>query len=372
VGADGVTFVLREGDNVYYAEENAIGPLWKGRRFPATQCISGWVMLNGRAAVIENIYEDERIPIDAYRPTFVKSLAMMPVRSSDPIGAIGAYWAVHHKASRAEIETLQWIADATALSMQNAQLYSDLERAVEREHAARIAAEDASRSKDEWLSVVSHELRTPLTPVFGWLHLLQARPCDASTKNALDIIKRNLVAHMRVIDALIDASKILSMTFDLRAAVIDLRECTSSAIENQRIIAEGKGIALKETSGDEPVIVRGDPDRISQIIDNLLENAIKFTPPDGEIHVSIGNGSGFAEITVEDTGVGIPPEALPRLFKRFQQIDGSSTRSVGGLGLGLWIVRELAQLHGGTATAHSLGLNKGARFTVKLPLMNAD
>src|SRR2546428_585882 len=130
-GADGVTFILREGDSVYCAEENAIAPLWKGRRFPAANCVSGWTMLNREPAVIEDVYKDPRVPIEAYKPTFVKSMAMMPVRAEDPTAAIGAYWATHHQATKEELDNLQMLADATALALRNIELLSDLQAALD-------------------------------------------------------------------------------------------------------------------------------------------------------------------------------------------------------------------------------------------------
>src|SRR5262245_39208466 len=129
-GADGAAFVLREGDNCFYAEENAISPLWKGRRFPMTNCISGWCMMNREPAVVRNIYEDPRVPVDAYRPTFVHSLAMVPIRTIDPIGAIGTYWAEVYRPSREQVAVLQALADVTAVAMENVQVLGNLERLV--------------------------------------------------------------------------------------------------------------------------------------------------------------------------------------------------------------------------------------------------
>jgi GAF domain-containing protein len=137
IQADGVTFVLREDDNCYYADEEAIGPLWKGSRFPLQSCISGWAMFNRQIAVIPDIYKDARIPHEAYRPTFVKSLVMVPVRQEDPIAAIGAYWAQLHAATWEEQRVLQAIANAAALALRNVELYGDLRRSVEREREAR-------------------------------------------------------------------------------------------------------------------------------------------------------------------------------------------------------------------------------------------
>lgn len=130
-GADGATFVLRDGDKCFYAEEDAISPLWKGQRFPMSACISGWAMLNRQAAVIEDIYADPRIPADAYRPTFVKSLAMVPIRTIDPVGAIGNYWGVHHHPTPEQVKLLQALADTTAVAMENVRIYSELEQRVQ-------------------------------------------------------------------------------------------------------------------------------------------------------------------------------------------------------------------------------------------------
>jgi diguanylate cyclase (GGDEF)-like protein len=146
-GADGAAFVLRDGDNCFYAEENAISPLWKGRRFPMTSCISGWCMMNREPAVIRNIYEDPRVPVDAYRPTFVHSLAMVPIRTIDPIGAIGTYWAEVYRPSREQVAVLQALADVTAVAMENVQVLANLERLVKERTADLNAAN--GRLRDE-------------------------------------------------------------------------------------------------------------------------------------------------------------------------------------------------------------------------------
>ncbi|MFL5301856.1 MAG: GAF domain-containing protein, partial [Anaeromyxobacteraceae bacterium] len=162
-GADGVTFVLREGDLVHYAEESAIAPLWKGRRFPASQCISGWVMIHRTSVAIEDVFADPRIPVAAYEPTFVRSLAMVPVRRDDPVAAIGAYWAVQHAATPRELALLEALADTAAIALANAQLWDQLRSAV--------------RARDEFIGIASHELKTPLTPIVLQLGALE-RSCE--------------------------------------------------------------------------------------------------------------------------------------------------------------------------------------------------
>jgi two-component system CheB/CheR fusion protein len=364
-GADGVTFVLREGENVYYAEENAIGPLWKGRRFPATACISGWTMLNRKAAVIEDIYQDSRIPCEAYRPTFVKSLVMMPVRTEDPVAAIGAYWAEEHRATEEEISTLQTIADATSLALENAELYGDLQAALDRERRS-------NRAKDEWLSIISHELRTPLTPVFGWIRLLQTRKFEEDkVKSALEIVERNLHTHMRLVQDLIDVSRMLMGKLAVEKDAFDLRHCVQTVLEPFKISAESKSIRLVLDVPAASFVVFGDQSRLCQAIQNLLDNAIKFTAEGGTVAISLSASRTTANLTISDTGIGISPEFIPKIFERFSQEDSSSTRPAGGLGLGLWVVRHIVELHGGEIEVKS-EKGKGSTFTIRVPLNGAS
>jgi two-component system CheB/CheR fusion protein len=361
IGSDGVTFVLREGDQCHYAEENAIAPLWKGKRFPMSVSISGWVMLQKQHVVIEDIYSDSRIPVDKYRSTFVKSLAMVPVRIEEPIAAIGSYWGVRYLASAAQLEILQIIADAAAMALSNVQLYERLQETV-REAEAMV------RAKDEWIQLLCHELRTPLTPILGWLQLLQTQKMTEEKRmDALNSIERNLRTETRLVEDLLEASRSVSGKMKLEPAEVDLLEPIQSAVEVLKPTADTRGIAVDVHVPPSPCIVVGDKQRLQQAIWNILGNAIKFSPQSSRVDVQLQRRGDYFELAITDHGIGISPDMLPRLFKMFQQADGSATRVHGGLGLGLALTRHLVELHGGRIEAQSDGVGHGATFRLYLP-----
>ncbi len=369
--ADGVTFVLRQGSHCYYADEDAIAPLWKGRRFPLESCISGWTMLNKRYAAIPDIYADERIPHDAYRPTFVKSLLMMPVRREDPIAAIGAYWARNHLATPVEIGVLQSLADAASLALNNVQLNTDLKAALRQERDARESAESSNKLKDEFLALLSHELRTPLHVINNWLWQLRQgtkTPPDVLRK-ALAVIERNTALQARLVDDLLDVSRAAAGKLSIDSKLVDLGALCVTAVDNGQAAARDKSIALDLLPGDSPRIW-GDPDRLHQVLWNVISNAIKFSDRGGRVDVHVARNGPRAIISVKDNGPGVAPDFLPHMFDRFRQAEGGMTRKQGGLGLGLTIVRELMALHGGTVSADSPGPNQGT--TIRLEFAVAE
>jgi CheY-like chemotaxis protein/nitrogen-specific signal transduction histidine kinase len=256
-----------------------------------------------------------------------------------------------------------------ALSQQCGQA---LERArlYETELKLRTQAEAANRMKDEFLATVSHELRTPLNAILGWSQMLNAGRLDApAMEKALTTIERNAKAQTQLIDDLLDVSRIITGKLRLNIRAVDLPSVLMAAVDAARPAAEAKEIRLQTLLDPQAGPISGDPDRLQQVIWNLLSNAVKFTPKGGRVQVRLERINSHIEIVVSDTGIGIDEEFLPHVFDRFRQLDGSKTRRHGGLGLGLAIVRQLVELHGGTVLAENNREGQGAVFTVKLPLL---
>jgi PAS domain S-box-containing protein len=254
------------------------------------------------------------------------------------------------------------------------------EELLAREKAARASAEAdraelarADRLKDEVLATASHELRTPLQAILGWATLLQTGPHDAAARKAARIIERNATAQAQLINDVLDISRIVSGSLQIARTAVDVAATIEGALDALRPTAAAKDVTLKVVYEGALGTVEGDPERLQQVLGNLLANAAKFTPSGGSVEVSARAAPAWVEIRVRDTGEGIAPGFLPHVFERFRQADGSTTRRHGGLGLGLAIVRHLVELHGGTVRAESPGLGKGATFIVALPaLTRAD
>ncbi|PSB02754.1 response regulator [Merismopedia glauca] len=287
--------------------------------------------------------------------------------------ADGVYrWHLHQAIpQRNERNQIIWFGTATDIEAQK-QLEIERDHLLEREKAARTEAERASRLKDEFLAILSHELRSPLNPILGWTKLLQTRKFDAAkTAEALSTIERNAKLQTQLIDDLLDVARILRGKLTLNAAPMNLVFMIESAIETVQTAAVAKSISLH------PVLpnigqVSGDSVRLQQIVWNLLSNAIKFTPNGGQVMIELEQINDMAQIKVTDTGKGISSDFLPHIFESFRQEDASITRQHGGLGLGLAIVYNLVEAHGGTISAASPGLGQGATFTVRLPLLKVE
>ncbi|TVP56668.1 MAG: PAS domain S-box protein [Nodularia sp. (in: Bacteria)] len=239
----------------------------------------------------------------------------------------------------------------------------------EAERQARAEAEQANRIKDEFLAVLSHELRSPLNPILGWTKILRTKRLDvAKTAQALETIERNAKLQAQLIEDLLDVSRILQGKITLNVAPVNLAATIKAALETVQLAAEVKNIHIHTQLNLPSGTVAGDSNRLQQVVWNLVSNAVKFTPSGGRVEVLLEQVGMYAQIQVKDTGKGITPEFLPYVFEYFRQEDGATTRKFGGLGLGLAIVRNLTELHGGTVHADSPGQNLGTTFTVRLPL----
>lgn len=248
-------------------------------------------------------------------------------------------------------------------------LHEQSESLLAREQEARSQAEQANRIKDEFLATVSHELRNPLNAILGWSHILQTHEMDKGAQTqGLEVIERNARNQLKLIEDLLDVSRIVSGKLAFNFGEIDIVKVLEATVEAAQPAASAKRVHLVCNAGNGRRIVLGDAGRLQQIVGNLLSNAIKFTPSGGSVTVQLDLQPEHALITVKDTGEGIEEEFLPFVFERFRQADGSTKRVQGGLGLGLAIVRHLVELHRGSVTAESLGIGRGATFTVTLPL----
>jgi PAS domain S-box-containing protein/excisionase family DNA binding protein len=240
-----------------------------------------------------------------------------------------------------------------------------LERAVQA-RAEELA--EANRIKDEFLATLSHELRTPLTSILGWAHLLQRGDMDhATSMRALEAIQRNARSQVQLIEDLLDVSRVITGKLSLEVRPTNLASVIEAAIEAVRPAADAKRVHLVATL-DHATTIPGDPDRLRQVVWNLLSNSIKFTRAKGRVDVSLRQSGEEAQIVIKDTGIGISRDFLPHVFDRFRQADSTSTRAYGGLGIGLALVRHLVEQHGGTVAAESPGDEQGSTFTVTLPL----
>ncbi len=243
------------------------------------------------------------------------------------------------------------------------------EALLESERAARTEAERIGRLKDEFLATLSHELRTPLNAILGWTQLLRRGTIgSANLKKGLDTIERNARAQAQIIEDLLDMSRIISGKVRLDVKNVNLTAVIQAAVESLVPAVQAKDIRLQTVLDALPIPITGDQGRLQQVVWNLLSNAIKFTPKGGKVQVSLEKMNSYVELSVSDTGQGIKPDFLPHAFDRFRQADSSTTRQFGGLGLGLSIVKQLVELHGGTVQAASPGEGQGATFTVVLPL----
>lgn len=359
--ADGATFVLRDGEMCHYVDEDAIEPLWKGCKFPLSACISGWAMLNGQAAVVPDIYADARIPQDAYRPTFVKSLVMVPIRAEAPIGSIGCYWARPHEATPDEVELIQALADSTSLAFENVALVEGLERSV-RERTAEL--EETNRELEAFTYSVSHDLRAPLRAIQGYGELMSTKVgalLDDQSRTFLHNIRISAERMNTLIDDMLTLSKVTRAEVRKRAVPIgalvrDIVNHLQAAHPDRRV----------RVDIDLSLMAEGDGALLRLALENLLANAWKFTGKREDAHVEFfaTRELGRTVFCVRDNGAGFDMAYVHQLFEPFRRLHREV--EFPGTGVGLAIVHRVMQKHGGEVWAQATK-GQGASFFFTLP-----
>lgn len=291
----------------------------------------------------------------------ISSIMVIPLRSRGQLFGCVSFMRMEtrNRYNRADLALAEEVAGRAASALDNARLYRE--------------AREANRLKDEFLAVLSHELRTPLNAILGWTQLLQTRKFNETTiQRALETIDRNARTQAQLIEDLLDVSRIITGKLLLKPQWVQAQSLISQIIDTLRLAAEAKSIIVELASDPAIDLMWVDPERFRQIIWNLLSNAIKFTATGGQIAIHLHQVGSFAEISITDTGIGIKSEFLPFVFDRFRQADGTTTRSYGGLGLGLAIVRHLVESHGGSASVFSEGEGKGSTFKVRFPFLREN
>lgn len=363
-GADGATFVLRDGDQCYYAEENAISPLWKGKRFPMAACISGWVMLHAEPVIIKDIYKDSRIPHEAYRPTFVKSLAMVPIRKDSPIGAIGNYWATERQTSHEEIVILQALADTTSVALENVKLYTDLKTnlSIIQEREARIHAQHDTL--EIFTRALAHDLKEPVRTINSFSEmLLQEHQLPGK---AADYFRHIHVASNRM-STLID-TVFLYMQLD-NPQNTPKEECDMNVLVRE--VVGGLDPLVKSKKAriiyDGLPTVHANNAHMMQLLQNLITNAIYHNNKALEIRISAEKQEDAWLFRVEDNGIGIDETQVKKIFLPFKRASQESK----GIGLGLAICNRIIAVHHGAIWCESQP-GKGAAFLFTVPITSGQ
>jgi PAS domain S-box-containing protein len=354
-----------------------LGPSYQpGYVLPSGEGLVGRVVATGASMWTADIVHDPNVELtDEFREALDRAshraVLAVPLRAKgEIIGALSIADSTSRSFSPSEVELLEAFADEAALALSNAWLHEDVQQRGRDAELAREGAEAANRAKDEFLAVLSHELRTPLTAMLGWVRMLRSGQLDPiQAGRAMEAIERNTRLQAQLINDLLDVSRIVAGKLELDRYPVDLEAIIGAALESLRRDADSKGLRVDAALDSGVGPVWGDPVRLNQVMVNLISNAIKFTPSGGRIEVRLDQRGSRARVRVADSGVGIEPDVLPYIFDRFRQADSSHRRGHGGLGLGLAIVRQLVELHGGSVKAESEGRNRGTTFVVELPVM---
>lgn len=338
-GADGATFVLRDGDKCYYMDENALAPLWKGSRFPMEICVSGWAMTHSQSVMIKDIYKDVRIPVDVYSKTFVKSMAMVPIRTSDPIGAIGNYWAEYHEPTRQEMSILEALANVTAVALENIDLYEQLQKKIK-------ALESTNEELNRFAWATSHDLKSPLRAIDNlaqWIGEEVEGTLSAKGHEYMDKLHRRVGRLNKLIDDILSFAR---TGWELNQTSLDMASGEEIFNDLNDMLHIPSGIKLEATEAFLSSVSERKP--MTRILFNLVDNAIK--------HHDVGIGKikiSFSESTfndrymfaVSDDGPGVPPEYRDKIFDVFHTIKSRDVRE--GSGIGLSVVQKIITAYGG-------------------------
>lgn len=357
---------------------------FEGFPMPRATALFGPTFRGEASVLIEDVFKDERYGKN--EPYHGMPAGHLPVRSYLAVSVIsrtgeviGGLFFGHPEPgmfSKRDVRIVEGLAAQAAIAVDNARLFEAVQK--ERIKAVETArenerlyreAQEANRLKDEFLATISHELRTPLTSILGWSRMLATETFDETTrKRGLETIERNARSQGQIIEDLLDISRIITGKLRLNLQLVEPYSIIEAAIDSVRPTVEAKNLRLQTILDPHAGPISGDPDRLQQIFWNLLSNAVKFTPKGGRVQVRLERINSHVEVSISDTGAGIPADFLPHVFERFRQGDGTTTRKHGGLGLGLSIVKQLVDLHGGVIRAASEGEERGANFTVSLPI----
>jgi signal transduction histidine kinase/PleD family two-component response regulator len=329
-------------------------------RIPPGAGSAGAALLQRRPVIVEDVAADPLCAPyrDAARQEGYRATCSTPLltRGGDVIGVIAAYFRQPHRPPENQFRLVELYTRQAAEALDNARLYQE--------------NREANRRKDEFLAMLAHELRNPLAPILNALHILRLSGTDSEdAEKARETAERQVRHMVRLVDDLLDVSRITRGKIELRKEPVELAGVVARAVESSRPLLDGRSHRLEVSAVPEGVWVEADPTRLEQILANLLNNAAKYTEPGGRIWLTARQDNGAVEVRVKDTGIGLAPDMLPRVFEPFVQVDQSLERAQGGLGIGLTLVRSLVEMHGGTVQAQSAGLGQGSEFVVRLPVL---
>lgn len=337
--------------------------------------LPGQIWESGKPVWISNLKKDRNFPraTSAGRSGLRSGFGFPIQLGNEVLGVIEFFSQEIRQPDRELLEMITSVGSQIGQFQERKRAEEKLAHLLVRERSARADAEKANRLKDEFLATLSHELRTPLNAVIGWSRMLKSGRLDQeSATHAIEVIERNAWAQKQIIEDILDVSRVITGKLQLHLGPVHLVGVVNAALDAVRPAFDAKEIGIETYYQEGLKIVAGDADRLQQVVWNLLSNASKFTPARGSVGISVTQDGTYAQIQISDTGPGIAPDFLPHVFERFRQEDGSITRTHGGLGLGLAIVRHLVELHGGMIAAENGTVRSGAVFTVKLPLPSVD